>query len=210
MKKTILIATLILFFGMGFTVSASAQEYSCSDLTWSAERLAKNANIANVCLEVVERNGEQYAKLHAKIVRQGVNSTVVQYQHPDGSWSASERVFPEGFDALIGGESAAGYRSRLVFSSGVRRRWLHHCRWRSRDSTCEQSRRRAAITRMVVVEGRKRGTFQPGSGRAYTIRGRKQDCSCEPGRSSGSRLLSRRCRKPDGTSALRQNSVSPN
>ncbi len=107
MNKTILIATLIVFFGMGFTVSASAQEYSCSDLTWSAERLAINSNIANVCLEVVERNGEHYAKLHAKIVRQGVGSTVVQYQHPDGSWSASERVFPEGFDALIGGETVA-------------------------------------------------------------------------------------------------------
>ncbi len=107
MKKTILIATLVLFFGMGFTVSASAQEYSCSDLTWTAERLAINSNIANVCLEVVERNGGHYAKLHAKIVRQGVNSTVVQYQRPDGSWSASERVFPEGFDALIGGESVA-------------------------------------------------------------------------------------------------------
>ncbi len=107
MKKMILIATLILFFGMGFTVSASAQEYSCSDLTWSAERLAINSNIANVCLEVVERNGGHYAKLHAKIVRQGVNSTVVQYQRPDGSWSASERVFPEGFDALIGGETVA-------------------------------------------------------------------------------------------------------
>jgi len=104
MKKTILIPTLILLFGMGFTINASAADYTCADLTWSAERLAKNANIANVCLEVVERSGGQYAKIHARIVRQGVNSTVVQYQHPDGSWSASERVFPAGFEALIAGK----------------------------------------------------------------------------------------------------------
>lgn len=101
MKKLILLPTIFLLFGMGFAVSAAA--YTCADLTWTAERLAKNSNIADVCLEVVERNGENYAKLRAKIVRQGVNSTVVQYQRPDGSWSASERVFPAGFEALIGG-----------------------------------------------------------------------------------------------------------
>ncbi len=105
MKKTILIPTLILIFGMGFTVSASAIDYTCADLTWSAERLERNSNVADVCLEVVEKNSAHYAKLHAKIVRQGVNSTVVQYQRPDGSWSASERVFPEGFEASIAGEN---------------------------------------------------------------------------------------------------------
>lgn len=105
MKKMILVPTLILIIGMGFTLSASAADYACSDLTWSAERLASNANIANVCLEVVEKNGALYAKLHAKIVRQGVNSTVVQYQLPDGGWAPSERVFASGFEAHIGGES---------------------------------------------------------------------------------------------------------
>jgi hypothetical protein len=103
MKKMILIPMLILFIGMGFTVSASAQ-YSCADLTWSESRLEINAGIADVCLEVVEKNGANFAKLRARIVRQGVNSTVVQYQHPDGSWAPSERVFPEGFEAQIGGE----------------------------------------------------------------------------------------------------------
>ena len=105
MKKTILIPTLILLFGMGFTVSASAANYTCADLTWSAERLELNSNIANVCLELVDRNGGTFAKLRARVVRQGVNSTVVQYQHPDGSWSPSQRVFPEGFEALIAGKN---------------------------------------------------------------------------------------------------------
>jgi hypothetical protein len=104
MKKTILIPMLILLFGMSFTLSASAADYTCADLTWSAKRLELNSNIANVCLEVVDRNGGTYAKLRARVVRQGVNSTVVQYQHPDGSWSPSQRVFPEGFQALIAGK----------------------------------------------------------------------------------------------------------
>lgn len=105
MKMKMLITMLILFLAMGFTVSASAADYSCADLTWSADRLERNANIANVCLEVVERNGGLYAKLQAKVVRQGVNSTVVQYKLPGGGWSPSERVFATGFDALIAGSN---------------------------------------------------------------------------------------------------------
>ena len=50
MKKTILIPTLILLFGMGFALSASAANYTCADLPLSAQRLALNSNIANVCL----------------------------------------------------------------------------------------------------------------------------------------------------------------
>ncbi len=105
MKKTILIPTLILLFGMSFTLSASAADYTCADLTWSAERLELNSNIANVCLELVDRNGGTFAKLRARVVRQGVNSTVVQYQQPNGTWSPSQRVFPEGFEALIAGKN---------------------------------------------------------------------------------------------------------
>ena len=105
MKKTILIPMLALLAGLGFTITANAQDYTCSDLTWSASRLEVNSNIANLCLDVVERQGAPFAKLRARIVRQGVNSTVVRYQMPDGGWSDSERVFPEGFEALIAGQN---------------------------------------------------------------------------------------------------------
>jgi hypothetical protein len=104
MKKLFLIPTLILLIGMGFTVTACAQDWNCDDLTWSASRLETNPQIADHCLDVVERNGAPFAKLHARVERQGVNSTVVRYQFPDGSWGSSERVFPGGFTANLGGE----------------------------------------------------------------------------------------------------------
>jgi hypothetical protein len=105
MKKIILIPMLALLAGLGFTITANAQDYTCSDLTWSASRLEVNSNIANLCLDVVEKSGAPFAKLRARIVRQGVNSTVVKYQMPDGGWSDSERVFPEGFEAMIAGNA---------------------------------------------------------------------------------------------------------
>lgn len=103
MKKTLLLPVLVLLAGMGFTLSASAQDWNCGDLTWSAERLASTPNIASHCLDVVEKGGIPYAKLKARVQRQAVNSTFVSYQTPDGKWSPSERVFPGGFTASIGG-----------------------------------------------------------------------------------------------------------
>lgn len=101
MKKLFLIPTLILIIGMGFSVSASAQDWNCGDLTWSAERLEATPNIGDLCLDVVEKGGIPYAKLHAKVERQSVNATTVRYQLPDNSWSARDRVFPGGFTASI-------------------------------------------------------------------------------------------------------------
>ena len=93
MKKTILVTTSVLLGAVGFTMNAQAA--TCADVIWSADFLADNPNIADHCLEVVEKRGTDAVKLRARIVRQGVNSTVVQWQQPDGSWSSSERRYPE-------------------------------------------------------------------------------------------------------------------
>ncbi|NNJ65210.1 MAG: hypothetical protein HKP16_06565 [Xanthomonadales bacterium] len=104
MKKTLLISMLVLLGALGFTVNAQAAE--CSDVIWSAEMLADNPNIGDACLGVVEKRGAEAVKLRARVVRQGVNSTIVQWQLPDGSWSAAQRRFPErGATAEIGGQN---------------------------------------------------------------------------------------------------------
>lgn len=104
MRKLLLIPMLVLFLGMGFTMTASAQ--TCSDLVWSAERLSQNPDIASHCIDVVERSdGNMYAKFRVRVMRQGASSTVIRYQKPDGTWSPSERVFPpRGFTATIDDE----------------------------------------------------------------------------------------------------------
>jgi len=105
MKKSTVISCLALVVSGGFVMSANAQTPTCADVEWGADILERNPGIANHCREVVERNGAWYAKVHAKIVRQGATSTVVRYQDPDGTWSESERTYPpRGFTASIGGE----------------------------------------------------------------------------------------------------------
>ena len=104
MKKTLLVLVLLLFGGLGFSATASAQGVSCSDIVWSDTALEVNPNIAEFCLGVVDKRGMQAAKMTARVVRQSVNSTIIQWQRPDGSWSPSERRYPDrGFTAEIEG-----------------------------------------------------------------------------------------------------------
>lgn len=104
MKKTMLVTMLVLLGALGFTTTAQAA--SCSDVIYNAELLETNPTIAGACLDIVEKGGTQAVKLTARVVRQGVNSTIVQWQMPDGSWSASERRFPaRGATAEIGGQT---------------------------------------------------------------------------------------------------------
>ena len=113
MKKTILISMLTLIGAFGLV--ANAQAASCSDVIWSAGILADNPSIADACLDVVEKRGVQSVKMRARVVRQSVNSTIVQWQQPDGSWSASQRRYPErGATAEIGGQETVHHCDQVA------------------------------------------------------------------------------------------------
>ncbi len=94
MKKTFLISALVAVGSLGFTATASAQDVTCGDIIWGPEILADNPNVGSACLDVVDKNGTLAAKFTARVVRQSVNSTIVQWQMPDGSWSPAQRRYP--------------------------------------------------------------------------------------------------------------------
>lgn len=103
MKKTIMLSMLAIMGGIGFASAASAQSLSCDDLVWNPNVLMDNPTIHEACLGVVERNGQPVAKFKARVVRQSVNSTIIEWQRPDGSWTDAQRRFPDrGFMAEVG------------------------------------------------------------------------------------------------------------
>ena len=103
MKKTIMLSMLAILGGIGFASAANAQALTCDDLVWQPNILTDNPTIHEACLGVVERNGQPVAKFKARVVRQSVNSTIVQWQRPDGSWTDAQRRFPDrGFMAEVG------------------------------------------------------------------------------------------------------------
>jgi len=112
MKKISSIIAVALFASIGFSSSVSAQTTTssptCADATWSEALLQAVPNIDTHCLEIVQRDGNYFAKVQARIVRQGARSTVVRFRQPDGSWSTSERAHPpRGFRADIAGRDVA-------------------------------------------------------------------------------------------------------
>ncbi len=105
MKISIRLSLLALAGTAGFSVNASDEGPTCADVVWSAALLENNPTIAKHCLELIERGGEWYAVVQAKVIRHGANSTVVRYREPDGSWGGAERAYPpRGFAAEIAGQ----------------------------------------------------------------------------------------------------------
>ena len=105
MKKSLLLSCVALAAVSGFSLSANAQSPTCADVVWGAEALLGNPTLQDNCLEVVQRNGAWYARMRAKVVRQGATSTVVRWQNPDGSFGSSERAYPpKGMAAYLGDE----------------------------------------------------------------------------------------------------------
>jgi hypothetical protein len=94
MKRNALVLSLMGLAALGFTASATAQDITCDDIVWGAEILADNPNIGDACLDVVDKNGTTTAMFTARVVRQSVNSTIIQWKLPDGTWSASQRRYP--------------------------------------------------------------------------------------------------------------------
>ena len=101
----LIVSTVALVAASGLSINAMAQAPTCDDLVWTADALENNSSVANNCLEVVDRNGTWHAKTTAKIVRQGVQSTMIRFKNRDGTWSTEERAYaPEGATAQISGK----------------------------------------------------------------------------------------------------------
>jgi hypothetical protein len=102
MKRSVFLTLSALVASAGMSVTAMAQAPTCSDAVWGEIKCPAVQN----CLEIVERDGAWYAKMSAKVVRQGATSTVVRFKNPDGSWGDSERTYPEeGMSAEIEGKT---------------------------------------------------------------------------------------------------------
>jgi len=88
----------------GLVAAPAAAQTTCADIEWSAETRANYPAIEDACLEMVERGGVTYARLHARVLRDGTRSVVIQYEHNDNSWGAPREVTPpEGFRVLTDG-----------------------------------------------------------------------------------------------------------
>jgi hypothetical protein len=109
---------VVLAVGMTLAVSAgqlTAQQTSssgavesttvtCADLNWSAQVLAANPDIAQMCQTVYEKDGRLFAKTSVEVVRVRGNTMTFRPLHTDGTMGDSRQVtLDSSWRANIGG-----------------------------------------------------------------------------------------------------------
>lgn len=93
---------------LGFSATASADNHTCADATFVPAIYERWPHADDTCLEIVERNGQMFARFEAEVVSQSPSGTYVRYTRQDGSKTPSRKVNPpEGFMAQIAGRDIA-------------------------------------------------------------------------------------------------------
>jgi hypothetical protein len=104
MSKNHLKLGLIALAGMGISANVSAQDLTCGDLTFTPEAYAAYEFVDQACLEMVDRDGRNFAKMTAQVVAQTASGTHVRYTHADGTLGPSHQANNPGFETSIEGE----------------------------------------------------------------------------------------------------------
>ena len=77
---------------LGFVGANSALAVTCDDIVFDDDARAKYEYVQEACLDVIERNGARFVKLHVRMVSPGRRIVTVQFQHRDGSWGPNTRL----------------------------------------------------------------------------------------------------------------------
>lgn len=124
---------------LALLVAGPAQaQLTCDDLVFDAEARANYPEVNEACLEVVNRDGVNYARFHARVVQPGSNSIGIQYEHADGTWGEPKTVtLPEDFRFMIDGRPTPSWDLET---------------WQELNIYLQEGRWRLAITDVAPVE----------------------------------------------------------
>jgi hypothetical protein len=86
--------------------SFTANGQSCSELTWSAETLAKYPNIGSACQEVMQKDGKNYVKFEGEVKKVAKGGTEVVMKMKGGEQDLVLNP-PEGRTVYVGGRKVA-------------------------------------------------------------------------------------------------------
>jgi hypothetical protein len=72
----------------------SIAQNACGDIEFGSAINSRFPNAANACLDVVTRDGEQYAHFIARIVRVRGNEVEAEFKYPDGTYGRTVAFSP--------------------------------------------------------------------------------------------------------------------
>ncbi|HEY0938633.1 MAG TPA: hypothetical protein VGE08_00930 [Steroidobacter sp.] len=101
------IARAFLAATLAFVASAAFAQNprDCAAVTFSDEVLERFPRAPEACLDVISRDGQEYAVFNARLTQVRGNTMRVRFQHPDGSLGPTTSIAaPSDFRVLINGE----------------------------------------------------------------------------------------------------------
>ena len=88
------------------SVNVSAASMSCSDTHFTDEMMGRFPDLNEACMEVIEHEGKNYAKVQIEVVRSSYRTLRMRLVHRDGGKSGVYEVKPDSdFRVNIGGQS---------------------------------------------------------------------------------------------------------
>jgi hypothetical protein len=85
---------------------SNAQSSPCETVQFSPDLLQRFPNVRNDCLDVISRDGQQWAVVKADLTRTGSNAVWVKMKQRDGKLSETRKInVKPGFHVLVNGES---------------------------------------------------------------------------------------------------------
>ena len=127
MRNT-LVTTLSAIALSAFALPAAAQtDLTCADIDFTAEMRARYSDIDKSCLDVVEINGERFAKMNVELIRTRGNTATFKFKHNDGTFGPVQTAtLPADWRAEIGGRE---YRIRELTRGQELNIYLPSDRW---------------------------------------------------------------------------------
>ncbi len=90
-RKIISLLSTLPLLAMGLPATAQT-DLTCDDITFTYEMTSRFANIGDACLDVVEVDGERFAKMSVELVTTGNNRASFKFKMPDGSYGPTQSV----------------------------------------------------------------------------------------------------------------------
>ena len=110
-KRAFFVLQAVFFLAIGAPASAQT-DLTCADITFEREVLEQYPDAAGACRDVVEVNGERYAKVRVEMMSARGNVGTFRFMHEDGTYGPLESVtVNDDWRANLGGRE---YRMRQL------------------------------------------------------------------------------------------------
>ena len=103
--RAFLVLQSMFLLAIGATASAQT-DLTCDDISFGSEITSRYADVAAGCWDVVELDGERYAKMKVEVIQTRGRTGTFRFKHPDGSYGPTQSTTVDAdWRAEIGGQT---------------------------------------------------------------------------------------------------------